>query len=184
MAWYIPFLIFGARLLDVPLGTVRMILIVQGHRYIAATLGFFEVAIWALAVGGVIKYLTDPFALTAYAGGFAIGTLVGMNIEDRLAIGYRTVRVFNPNGGLQLCDQLRERGYRVTRVAGEGRDGDVEIAFMVLRRRSVPQLFRTIQELAPRAFTTVERCDKANGGGFAEIGVSRRLWGKMSLVRK
>lgn len=184
MVWYIPLLIFGARLLDVPLGTVRMIILVQGHRYAAASLGFFEVIIWALAVGGVIHYLNNPFAVIAYGGGFAAGTLVGMMIEDRLAIGYRTIRVFNAKPEVKLSERLRELGHRVTTVPGDGRDGPVEIAFMVVRRRKVREIYQAVKEIAPGAFTTIERCDRPNGGGLTEIGMQRRLWGKMSLVRK
>jgi uncharacterized protein YebE (UPF0316 family) len=95
MPWFLPFLIFGARILDVSIGTLRVMFTGSGSRWIAAGLGFVELTIWALAVGGLVTNLTNPFVLIAYAGGFAAGTLFGLTIEDRLALGFRSVQVVN-----------------------------------------------------------------------------------------
>src|SRR5690606_24011260 len=84
MPWFIPILIFFARICDVSIGTVRTILVLGGYRITSALLGAIEVVNWVLAVGGAIRYLTEPSALIAYAGGFATGVLVGMTIEEKL----------------------------------------------------------------------------------------------------
>lgn len=73
-----------------------MIMVIAGHRVASAALGFVEVLIWVLAVGGVVEHLSNPAAVLAFAGGFSVGTLVGMTIEQRIAIGFRVVRVINP----------------------------------------------------------------------------------------
>ena len=185
MAWYIPPLIFAARILDVSLGTMRLILLIQGHKWWAALLGFFEVVIWALAVGGMIAFLTNPFALFAYAAGFAAGTLAGSSIEHRIALGYRLVRVINANLHFNLSDALREHDYRVTRIEGTGRSGPVEIAFLVVRRRNLAETLELIERLAPRSFVTVERADRASGAAFeADASLARRAWDKAGGVRK
>jgi uncharacterized protein YebE (UPF0316 family) len=121
--WLIPLLIFVARIFDVSIGTVRMIMVISGHRMASAALGFVEVLIWVLAVGGAVEHLSNPIAVLAFAGGFAAGTLVGMTIENRLAIGFRVVRVINPKPGLDLAGALREQGYTATRLDGHDRDG-------------------------------------------------------------
>lgn len=163
MVWYIPVLIFFARICDVSLGTVRMMLVVSGHRWISAGLGFFEVMIWVFAVGGAIKYLDQPLAVLGYAGGFAAGVLVGMFIEDQLAFGLRMVRVISTDKTINVADKLRDAGYRVTRVDGSGKSGPVEIAFLVVRRRKLDEVRDVIREVAPEAFVTVERVDRASG---------------------
>lgn len=183
MAWYIPLIIFAARIGDVSIGTFRMILVVAGQRYFAALLGFFEVIIWILAVGGAITYLKHPAALIGYAGGFAAGTLVGMFVEDRVALGFRVVRIIVPGTDRHLCAQLRERGWRVTRVDGTGRDGPVEIAFMVIRRRELQRVRDAVHELAPSAFITVERAERPIGSHFSgDSRFGRGPW--RALVRK
>jgi len=185
MAWYIPPLIFLARICDVSLGTMRLILIIQGHAWWAAFLGFWEVVIWALAVGGMIAFLTNPLALVSYAGGFAAGTLVGSAIERRLALGYRLVRVINAKLELNLSAALREHDLRVTRIEGAGRSGPVEIAFLVVRRRALAETLDLIERLAPRSFVTVERADRASGAAFdADASLARRAWDKAGGVRK
>ncbi len=183
MAWYIPLLIFVGRCCDVPIGTLRMILVVNGYRWPSAILGFFEVIIWVLAAGGAIKYLEQPFAVLAFAGGFATGVMIGMIIENHLAIGYRTMRIINTDPVICLSTGLRERGYRVTRVAGEGRDGPVEIAFVVSPRRHLPEIREAVNEIAPDAFMTIERVDRPHGGGW-RVEQANGWRSRISLLRK
>lgn len=166
MSWYIPLLIFAARVCDVSVGTMRVMLVVQGKRYAAACLGVVEVTIWVLAVREALLHLPNPFAIIAYAGGFATGTLIGMTIEDKLAFGYRAVRVINPEADTDLARTLREEGYRATKLTGYGRDGPVDVVFLVVRRRGVRELLQRLSEAAPRAFVTIERVEQPHGGGF------------------
>ena len=50
-AWCIlPVLIFLARILDVSLGTIRIIFISRDLKYFAPFIGFFEVLIWLLVI--------------------------------------------------------------------------------------------------------------------------------------
>src|SRR5690554_4207397 len=113
-----PLVIFCLRIVDVSLATLRMLLAVRGFKYIAPVIGFFEVMIWVLAVGTVIRHLGSPMHLIGYAGGFATGTLVGLMLEERMAFGMATVRVVSRYGGVELAEALRERGFGVTEFAG------------------------------------------------------------------
>ena len=56
LAYYI----FFSRILDVSLGTLRIVFISRGYRNSAAIFGFFEVTIWILAAGQVIKNINTP----------------------------------------------------------------------------------------------------------------------------
>lgn len=161
--WLIPVLIFSGRILDVSLGTLRMLMVISGHRRASALLGFFEVLIWVIAVGAAVKNLDHPASVLAFAGGFATGTLVGMTIEHKLAIGFRVVRVINPDPTLHLAGGLRAAGYTATRIEGHGREGPVEIVFLTVRRRTVPELLKRIGELSPEAFVSVERAERVSG---------------------
>lgn len=163
---------------------MRMILTINGNRWGAAALGFVEVLIWALALGGVVIYLSNPFALFAYAGGFATGTLLGLYIEDRVALGFRSVQIINANPDLQVAPYLREAGFRVTILPGSGQFGPVEVALLVIRRRQLPRVFRIIDEVAPRAFVSVERADRASGEVFGNLRDQRRRSRLLGLVGK
>ena len=77
--------IFLARVLDVSLGTVRVQFIVRRKKLLAALTGFVEVLIFVLIVSRVIQDIQHwPFVL-AYAGGFALGTLLGMHLSEKLS---------------------------------------------------------------------------------------------------
>lgn len=163
IAWYIPILIFLARVIDVSIGTVRTIMVIGGMRFIASVLGFVEVCVWALAVGGMVSYLPNPFAILAFAGGFATGSYVGMMIESKMALGYRIVRVINSKPEHDVAGQLRKNGYKVTRLDGSGMNGPVEIAFTAIKRRRLPETLELVRTIAPEAFVSVERAERAEG---------------------
>lgn len=162
-----------------------MIFVIAGWSWRASVLGFVEVLIWALAVGGLINYITHPLALLAYAGGFATGNLVGMKIEQRLALGIRIVRIVNRDATRALSRELRERGYRVTKVEGEGRDGPVEISFAVVKRRALEDLMELVAEIAPEALVTIERAEHASASALASGLQHRRFtWLGLGGLRK
>ncbi|MFI4916662.1 MAG: DUF2179 domain-containing protein [Phycisphaerales bacterium JB060] len=187
--WPILILIFCARLLDVPIGTVRMIMVMNGHRYASALLGFFEVIIWMIAVGKAIQYIDSVVALVAYGAGFAVGTLIGMNIEQRLAIGWRVIRVINPRPELLLADRLRTGGLNPTRVDGRGgtnggNDGPVEMVFLAVRRKIVPDVMEKVARIAPEAFVSVERAEKVSGfTGITSVRGADKPW-RFGMLRK
>jgi uncharacterized protein YebE (UPF0316 family) len=176
IVWYIPVLIFFARIVDVSIGTIRMIFVIAGWRYRAAALGFAEVLIWALAVGGLVHAISEPVVLLAYAGGFSAGNIVGMFIESKLALGYRVVRVISRETNGDMPRHLRDHGYRVTRVMGEGKDGPVEICFAVVRRRALADILGLIEQVNPEAIVTVERAEHASDSAFGGTVLTRRRW--------
>ncbi len=50
----VPLLIFFARVADVSLGTMRIILGFSGQRSVAPLIGFFGILVWLLALGQVV----------------------------------------------------------------------------------------------------------------------------------
>jgi uncharacterized protein YebE (UPF0316 family) len=76
----LPLLIFLARVVDVSMGTIRVIFVSRGLKYLAPVVGFFEVLIWLLAIGQIMKNLSSPLCYVAYAGGFAAGNYIGIVI--------------------------------------------------------------------------------------------------------
>jgi len=85
--WLLPVLIFFARVLDVSIGTMRIVFLSRGMRLMAPVFGFFEVLIWLIAISRIMGNLTSWVNYVAYASGFAAGNYVGMYLENRLAMG-------------------------------------------------------------------------------------------------
>jgi uncharacterized protein YebE (UPF0316 family) len=153
---YGPIVIFLLRIVDVSLSTIRILLAVRGHRRFVPVIGFFEVLIWVTAVGNAIRFIDSGWHLLGYAAGFSTGTWVGMLIEQRLAIGFATIRVVSRHAGVELADALRTLGYGVTEFAGQGRDGRVEVVYTVCLRRDIRLVTAEVERWDPHAFITVE----------------------------
>lgn len=165
-AWAIPLFIFFARVADVSIGTVRVIFIARGMRFLAPLLGFFEVLIWLLAIGQIMQNLTNPVSYLAYAGGFAAGTFIGIYIENRLSLGIVILRIITQQDASALVDWLRTAHYGVTTIDAQGIKGPVKIIFTVLKRRDIPNVAAKIQEFNPHAFYSVEDVRFVSEGVF------------------
>jgi uncharacterized protein YebE (UPF0316 family) len=151
-----PLVIFCLRIVDVSLATTRMLLTVRGQRLAVPLIGFVEVLVWLLAAGNAIRFLNSPLHVAGYAAGFAAGNVVGLWLEEKLAMGLATVRIISPHGGVELADALREQGFGVTEFAGQGREGPVEVVYTVARRSQIRSILATVTAWDPEAFVTVE----------------------------
>lgn len=149
-------MIFGLRIVDVSLATMRMLLAVRGQRLLVPLIGFFEVLIWLFAAGSAIQYLDSPLHVVGYAGGFAAGNVLGLWVEEKLAIGLATVRIISEHGGVEAADALREAGFGVTEFAGQGRRGSVEVVYTVAKRSDTNRILQLADRWAPDSFVTVE----------------------------
>ncbi len=173
-------IIFSLRIVDVSCDTMRVIFAIRGRRIIAGILGFTQAFIWIFAVGTAIQFLDSWLHIFGYAGGFAVGTMVGVTIEGAVAYGLATVRIVSRHGGVEIAEALRERGYGVTEFAGFGREGNVEIVNSVVHRSHLDEVTEIVDRWDPDAFMTVEEPKILRGGSFAEkdwrMGTSFGRW--------
>lgn len=163
----LPLIIFLTRVLDVTLGTLRIIFISRGRKMLAPALGFIEVLIWITVVSQIVGGARNLAAYLAYAAGFAAGNYVGMWIEEKLAIGTLVVRIILAKEGKSLVDNLREAGFGVTYVDGHGATGGpVLLVYTVVLRRELEQVVAIIEETSPKSFFTVEELRSVREGIF------------------
>lgn len=159
------FLIFLLRIIDVPIGTVRMIYTVRGYRTIAMVLGFFESLVWIFAISRLMAVVKEnPLNMVAWAIGFSAGTVVGITIEKWIATGSVMLRIISVYHSDELRDKLRGADYGVTTVQGEGKDGSILILFVVASRRRAREAIHSIEQIDPDAFITIEPVSHAIGG--------------------
>ncbi|MFA5267323.1 MAG: DUF2179 domain-containing protein [Methanoregula sp.] len=164
----LPIMIFCARICDVTMGTIRVIFISKGVRYLAPVIGFFEVIIWLLAIGQVMNNLTNIVSYIAYGAGFATGTFIGMYIEEKISLGLTSVRIITKKDPLELIQYLRSHNYGVTSVDGEGGTGRVKMIFTIIRRQDLTQVVSIIKEFHPNAFYSVEEVKSVAEGVFPD----------------
>ena len=178
--WFVlPSLIFIARVIDVSMGTVRVIFVSRGLKYLAPIVGFFEILIWLLAIGQIMKNLSNPVCYVAYAGGFAMGNYVGIRIAEKLSLGVVLIRVVSKKDALPLVECLKSESYGVTSVDGHGTSGEVKVVFTIVPRRELRSVVDLIKKFNPRAFYSIEEV------GFVEKGVFplKKGWQDSTLLR-
>jgi uncharacterized protein YebE (UPF0316 family) len=150
-------LVFGARVLDVSMGTVRTLVTVQGRGVIAFFLAIFEILIWISVVSTVVQRVSaEPLLAVFYALGFATGNMVGIAVERKIALGFMILRVFTRSAGRSMADRLRELGQPVTVFRGEGMRGPVDELYIACRRRDLKRILAVVNEEDPQSFYITE----------------------------
>lgn len=157
-------LIFCLRLCDVTLGTLRIVMTVRGRKLFAALFGFIEVTIFVVAISRVVRNMGNPWLVLGYSSGFAAGTLVGMTIEERLALGWTVVRIISTDLSKRVAEALRQVGFGVTEMSGQGMRGTVQIFEVVVRRTDLPKVLQTVDQVDSKAFVTVEETRRVYRG--------------------
>jgi len=152
----LPIFIFFARIADVSIGTLRIMFISKGLKYLAPFVGFFEILIWLIAIGQIFQNLTNPIYYISYAAGFAAGTFVGIVIENKLSIGTELVRIITQKEAPKLVESLEKAGYIVTHDDVSGRGGKVKIIYVVIDRHDAPSVVNIIKKYNPKAFYSIE----------------------------
>ncbi|MEP0987736.1 DUF2179 domain-containing protein [Ekhidna sp.] len=177
----IPLLIFFARICDVSINTLRIIFMLHSRKYVATILGFFEAAIWLLAISQIFQNMGSWQTFLAYSGGYAMGIFVGMMIEERLAIGNVVVRVITAKPADELISFFKEQNMRFTNLEATSGDGPVNVLFTVIKRERLPHTVGAIRKHNPQALYTVEGVKKVSDGEVMDDkGFSRRIFRRMS----
>ncbi len=149
-------LIFALRVSDMTLDTLRVLFVMRGKKRIAWVLGFFQSAIFVLAIGRVLTQLDNPLNIIGYAAGFATGNVLGMYIEERIAMGHILINIISSRLGTAIADHLRQNGYAVTEVSARGKDGMVSMINCSVLRKQVDIVRQLVNEIDPEAFITAE----------------------------
>lgn len=182
----LPALIFLAEMCVVTIGTMRIIFVSQGRKFLAPCLGFFEVVIWLFAISQVMQQLDNGWCFLAFAAGFTVGNYLGIMIEGTLAMGMAQVSVIAACDLNDLAGELRARNFGATCVTGEGAQGPVQIIFTVVRRRQLKQVLTLIETTQPGAFYAVDEVSEVSDGIFPSKVRGPRLMPTMlqGLLRK
>jgi len=149
-------LIFVLRVCDVSLGTWRLIVVAHGHKRLASLLGFFEITIWIFAISSVMSNLGNIWLILGYSTGFAVGTALGIWIEEKMAVGNVMISIVSPTEGEAIGRRLRDHGFRVMHYQGAEENGTIQILTTIAPRKRLPVTLREIQFIDPSVMVTVE----------------------------
>lgn len=158
--------IFVAKIVEIALTTVRIVLINRGEKLLGAVIGFFEVVIWVVVASNVLSTLAeDPFKVVVYCLAFSFGNYLGVIIEDKLAIGtVCTQAMVTADTRDTLSDALRGRGFGVTVIQGQGMNQTVDVLVIYLKRKCVAEANELIRAHCPAALITVSDVRQLRNG--------------------
>lgn len=160
----LPGLIFMARIVDVTIGTVRVIFVARGYKVLAAIFGFFEVIIWLLAIGQIMHNLKNPLCYVAYGGGFAFGNYIGIILVEKMSLGTCLIQVMTNRDPANLINALKEKEYGVTTVQAQGAFEPVKLVFTIIPRTHLGVVLDIIKLHNPNScYTIQEVSDIAKG---------------------
>ncbi|MGD8404534.1 MAG: DUF5698 domain-containing protein [Anaerolineales bacterium] len=164
--WIGALVIFGLRVLNIALDTLRMLFTLRGMKWLSWVVGFMVSLIYVLLLTSVLSNLDNPLYIIAYAAGFATGGVVGMWIEELLAIGFTNIQIISPRRGAVMAQKLRDNGYAVTEIPARGKDGMVSILSLSVRRKQVVSVEKIANEYDEAAFVTTEDVHPVRRGFF------------------
>jgi uncharacterized protein YebE (UPF0316 family) len=167
-AWIIlPLLIFIARIGDVSMETIRVIYISRGIKYLAPIIAFFEIVIWLLAMEVVMSDLSNIANFFAFAFGFAMGTYVGLVIEEKLSIGMVILRIVTTEeSNEEISAFLQSENFGITSLDAKGARGNVKMILTLVNRTDLPRITEHLRMTNPHAFFSIEDIRYANEGVF------------------
>ncbi len=182
---WLPLFIFIAKVFEVTVGTLRLILLARKEKQVVPYVAFIEVLIWIITIGIIFANLNNILAYVAYALGFAVGNRLGMSIEERMAIGNSMIRVITRKRARKLIRYLKKEKYPITTIEAKSNRGNVNLIYIMLRRKNLRPLTAKIRRTNPRAFFSVEDVSVVNEGMMSfrapvihKAPLSKRLWGK------
>jgi len=151
--WIYALVIFLLRVCDMSMDTIRVLFVVRGKKLF--------VFIARFPPGSDLRR-GDQFGAdkdgqrpqrTCICTGFATGNVVGMLIENRLAIGHTLVTIISSTRGANIAERLRASGYAVTEISGRGKDGTVFELHASVTRRDVDLVETIVLETDPHALS-------------------------------
>lgn len=174
----LPLMIFCARIIDVSLGTLRIVMIAKGQKRIAPFLGFFEVLIWLIAIGRIMQNLDNWICYIAYAGGYATGNYIGMLIEEKLAVGIVQLQIITGIDSDKLINALKLAGYGITHhnAVGGASGSLVSVIYSVVLRTDISKVVTIIGEYNPNAFYSIGDVRFVNKGLSTTIVDKYKWW--------
>lgn len=171
-------LILILQLCYVPMLALRTISMVKKLTLLTAFFGFLESIIYVFGLALVLSGDQSTLAMLVYAIGYSLGLMIGIKVEDRIAIGYRSVLVNIKTVNQELVQALRNQGYGVTVTQGDGREGTRTMLDILTKRSSEKMLFKLIESYEPHAFITSFEPTRFKGGYIEQ------LMKKQSAIKK
>ena len=170
--WLLPVVIFFGRIIDVSLGTLRIIFVSKGEKNKAPLIGFVEVFIWVVVISQILARANDMVSYLSYAA----GNYIGLILENRIAYGIVLCRIYTQKNGYELIQTLNKLNFGATMTHGEGSTNEVDIIETVVDRKEMKVLQQAINQFDSNSFYVVEDVRTKKNGIFPKRKTILNRW--------
>lgn len=176
-------LLLVLQLLYVPMLALRTISMVKKLTLLTAVFGFLESIIYVFGLAIVFSGEQSLLQMIVYALGFSLGLIVGIHVENKIAIGYTSLLVNIKELNETLIKALRDGGFGVTVFKGEGKDSPRYRLDILTKRTRENELLAYIEKYEPQAFVLAYEPTRFKGG-FMEMSMKKqnKLRGQMKKI--
>ncbi len=173
-------LLLVLQLVYVPMLALRTISMVKKLTLMTAVFGFLESIIYVFGLAIVLTGEQNIVQMLVYALGFSLGLIVGIHIENKIAIGYTSILVNIKEMNHKLIGTVRERGFGVTVFKGEGKDSPRYRLDILTKRTRENELLELISEYEPNAFILSYEPTRFKGG-FMEMLMKKQSRKRLTM---
>jgi uncharacterized protein YebE (UPF0316 family) len=138
--------VFGMKLLEVTIFSLRTVLITSGEKKLSSIMGFFEVIVWGFGTGIVVSFIfEDLFILIPFLLGGQIGIYMGMSLQsyvskrDTIIISYIREEKLE-----KTMEDLKETNYGLTVLESEE---EKKVLLIATKRNRISKLKRLIKSI-------------------------------------
>lgn len=158
--------IFLAKVIEISLGTLRTITVVNGRKWLSAILYAIIGLIWVIAVGAVVSNVQDyPLRLLSFVAGYFFGSYLGSWLEEKIALGNNMLTaIVDKENGQNVADTLRDNGFAVTTMDAYGKDADRLILMIIVSRRQISKVSKIIRSVDKQAMIVSGSANPIYGG--------------------
>jgi uncharacterized protein YebE (UPF0316 family) len=176
-------LLLVLQLAYVPMLALRTISMVKKLTLLTAVFGFLESIIYVFGLAIVFSGEQSVLQMVVYALGFALGLIVGIHVENKIAIGYTSILVNIKELNESFIKALRDGGFGVTVFKGEGKDSPRYRLDILTKRTRENELFAYIEKFEPSAFVLAYEPTRFKGG-YMEMMMKKqnRMRGQMKKI--
>ena len=161
--------IFGARLIDVSLGTIRTVYTVKNKHLIASFIGLIEVIVWFLIVQEALNSTSNNFFIAfSYSIGFAVGTYIGGILSNKLINTKLGIQVILSNKDDNIINKIRQMGYAVSIINLVSKDNKYML-YIQVDSKKYQKLIKLIKSLDKNAFIVVNDTKVVYNGYFGVV---------------
>lgn len=143
--------IFFARIIDVTMGTFRMIFIVRNKIILATIIAFIEVLIWFAAAKLSLTANSSILIAIFYALGYAFGTLLGTYFSNKFHYGTCSIWAVINKFNKSHLDKLKKNNFAPSVI---NLDNNKKLLYIEINCKRQRELIALLKSIDTKVFIT------------------------------